>query len=188
MVRFILMVCAGAVAGAVLGSTRSADAACCPLTATPWRGALYGASLAALAGLAFMGMGRGRTAPVIAASEHLLHITSEAQFERDVLGASGPVLVDFYADWCGPCQRLAPTMNELADELVGRARVAKVNVDEQQDLARKFGVSSIPDVRLFSGGVEVGAVAGLQDKAAYLRLFESVGDAAPSDADGDDVE
>ena len=177
MIKIILMICAGAVAGAVLGSTRSPDAACCPLTATPWRGALYGACLAAFAAFAFVGVGRSREAKAGPPSKYLLHIASTEQFDLEVLGASEPILVDFYADWCGPCKRLAPIMSELADDLVGQAKVAKVNVDEQAALAQRYGVSSIPDVRLFKGGKEISAVTGLRDKRTYLSLIKEAGKA-----------
>lgn len=182
MLKIILIICVGAAGGAVLGSTRSCETGCCPLTATPLRGAIYGACLAAFAAFAFVGVGKPSGVKAGPPSKHLIHIESAEQFDRDVLGASEPVLVDFYADWCGPCQRLAPIMNELADEWVGKVKVAKVNVDDQAALAKQYGVSSIPDVRLFVQGKEVDSAMGLQSKSSYVSMVEKARAAAPAES------
>ena len=86
------------------------------------------------------------------------------EFEQVVLGAEAPVLVDFFATWCGPCRALAPTLDELAGELTGRARVVKIDVDQAPDLAQRYGISSIPCLVLFKGGREVGRLVGAAPK------------------------
>lgn len=95
-------------------------------------------------------------------------ITTDADFERKVLQADKPVLVDFYADWCGPCKFLAPVIGELADELGDKADVYKVDVDKLQNLAAKFSIQSIPTVIVFSGGQAANTFIGVRGKEEYL--------------------
>ncbi len=92
-------------------------------------------------------------------------------FETEVLAAEKPVLVDFYADWCGPCKMMAPTVEQLADELAGTVVVGKLNVDESQDIAMKYRVMSIPTLILFKGGEVVGKLIGVQSKADVMALI-----------------
>lgn len=87
-----------------------------------------------------------------------------ATFDRDVLSASGPVLVDFHADWCQPCHALAPTIDAIAHEFAGRARIGKVNIDENQGLARQYDISSIPTVLVFKDGQVVRRFTGLTSR------------------------
>jgi len=96
----------------------------------------------------------------------------EASFEAEVLRSEGPVLVDFYADWCGPCRALAPIIEELAAELEGRLKVAKLNVDENEALSVKYGVQSIPTLILFRDGKEVERIIGFLTKAELLGRLE----------------
>lgn len=92
-------------------------------------------------------------------------------FEKEVLNSSEPVLVDFYADWCGPCKMMAPVVQELAGELQGKVKVGKINVDENQDLAMKYEVMSIPTLIVFKEGKETNRFVGVRDKDELLNEF-----------------
>jgi thioredoxin 1 len=98
-------------------------------------------------------------------SEHIVHVT-DASFDEEVLGADVPVLVDFWAEWCGPCKMIAPVLSELADEYEGKVKVCKVDVDANPDIPPKFGIRGIPTLILFKGGnaeaTKVGALSKTQ--------------------------
>ena len=100
-----------------------------------------------------------------------LNITS-LNFENEVLNADKPVLLDFYADWCGPCKMLAPVLHEIAEESTGAFKVGKVNVDEQPDLAAQFGVMSIPTLLVFQNGRLVNQAVGARPKSGVLALLD----------------
>lgn len=87
-------------------------------------------------------------------------------FDRQLAEANAPVLIDFYADWCGPCRMVGPVVDEVAREHAGRAVVAKVNVDESPVLAERYGVTSIPTFIVFQGGQPVRTLRGIQSKAS----------------------
>ena len=99
-----------------------------------------------------------------------LKLNSE-NFEKEVLNSIEPVLVDFYADWCGPCKMMAPVVEELAGELQGKAKVGKINVDENQDLAMEYNVMSIPTLIIFKNGKEAKRFIGVRDKNELLNEF-----------------
>lgn len=96
---------------------------------------------------------------------------SSGNFEKEVLNSNEPVLVDFYADWCGPCKMMAPVVEELAGELQGKAKVGKINVDENQDLAMEYNVMSIPTLIIFKEGKEFKRFVGVRDKNELLNEF-----------------
>ena len=102
-----------------------------------------------------------------------LNITS-LNFENEVLNADKPVLLDFYADWCGPCKMLSPILHELAEEKSGALKVGKVNVDEQMELAMRFQVSSIPMLAVFKDGKAVAKSVGYRPKSGIAAMVEGV--------------
>ena len=97
-------------------------------------------------------------------------ITAE-NFEREVLQSEVPVLVDFWATWCGPCRMIAPVIDQLAAEYAGRVKVGKINVDEQPELAVQFGIVSIPTVKVFRDGKVAGSLVGLRSQAELEALL-----------------
>ena len=97
-----------------------------------------------------------------------LKITND-NFDAEVAQSAVPVLVDFWAEWCGPCRMIAPIVDEIAAELAGKLKVGKVNVDEEQELAMKFNVMSIPTLLLFKGGKPVEQVVGALSKDQLLK-------------------
>ncbi len=97
---------------------------------------------------------------------------TDASFQAEVLDSSVPVLVDFWAEWCGPCRALGPKLEEIAGELSGKVRILKLNVDENPDAPAKFGVRGIPTMILFKGGKEVDQIVGNHPKENILALLQ----------------
>ena len=94
-----------------------------------------------------------------------------SDFDREVLSSSQPVLVDFWAPWCGPCRMFAPILDAVAQEQAGKVRVLKVNIDEEPALAQRFGVSSIPSLMLFKNGRPVSQAIGVQPKTSVEAML-----------------
>ena len=105
-------------------------------------------------------------------SEKILHV-SDASFEEDVLKASGPVLVDYWAEWCGPCKMIAPILDEVAEEYDGRLSVAKLNIDENEATPPKFGIRGIPTLTLFKDGSVVATKVGALSKSQLTAFIDS---------------
>ncbi len=104
------------------------------------------------------------------ASAKILNV-NDGNFQQEVMTSNQPVLVDFWAEWCGPCRMVAPTLDQLADELDGQVRIAKLNVDESQQVAYQFQVSSIPTFILFKNGKAVDRMMGAMPKAAFQSFI-----------------
>jgi thioredoxin 1 len=98
---------------------------------------------------------------------------SDASFESDVLKATGPVLVDYWAEWCGPCRSIAPILAEVAGEYKGKVTVAKLNVDENQSTPAKYGIRGIPTLMLFKDGAVVGTKVGALSKSQLTSFIDA---------------
>lgn len=99
---------------------------------------------------------------------------TSSNFETEVYQSEIPVLVDFYADWCGPCKAMAPVVETLAEEYEGKAKVGKINTDENQDIAMEYGIMSIPTFLVFKSGKAVKKMIGMQDKRTLEAAIEEV--------------
>lgn len=102
-------------------------------------------------------------------------VVTDATFAAEVEGSSLAVVVDMWAPWCGPCRMIAPVLDELAQEMAGRVRFAKVNVDENPATAARYDIRSIPALLVFKGGREIDRIVGVQPKAAIARRLERIG-------------
>src|SRR5215471_21263492 len=111
------------------------------------------------------------------ASPNIINLTKE-NFEQEVIQAPTPILVDFWAEWCGPCKMIAPILDELADEYSGRVRIGKVNIEDQQNLAAEYGVSAIPTLLLFHQGQVTEQLVGFKSKRELKAAFDRVAAAA----------
>lgn len=107
------------------------------------------------------------------AGKNILTVTQE-NFGTEVLSAGTPVLVDFWAEWCGPCKMIAPILDELAEEYNGRVKIAKVNIDEQQQLAAHYGIRAIPTLLMFHKGEVSEQIVGLKSKRDLKNSFDRV--------------
>jgi thioredoxin 1 len=170
MLPLILSVLIGGGLGAALGYFGKCSSGACPLTANPWRGALFGALL----GLMFhFASGRSGSASVNASTPNVSRI-QESQFEAEVVQSTLPVVVDFYASWCGPCKILSPRLDELAGPLTNKVKFVKINVDEAATLAQRLEISAVPTLVFFKSGKVVDRLVGLPSRDTLKTRLESL--------------
>ncbi|MCG8415545.1 MAG: thioredoxin TrxA [Pseudomonadales bacterium] len=106
-------------------------------------------------------------------SDNIVHI-SDGSFDQDVLQAEGPVIVDFWAEWCGPCKMIAPVLEEIATEYDGKLKVCKMDVDANTETAPKYGIRGIPTLIVFNNGEKVGEKVGALSKSQLSAFIDSV--------------
>lgn len=165
----VTAILAGGVLGATLGYVGKCASGTCPFTANPYRGALFGALVAAA--FALTACSKSPTEPETPAPENVKQLTDEKQWQTHT--AEGVVLVDFYADWCGPCKQLAPELNALATQMGAGFSIVKVNVDKHRGLAEKHEVSSIPHMLLIKDGAPVDKQVGYASAGDIRKWVES---------------
>ena len=165
--NLLLTIVIGAGIGAALGHFGKCASGGCPLTANWRRGAMFGALLGAVI---YSTSAQNGSSAMNKSSQNVTRIT-EAQFEAQVEKAASPVVMDFYATWCGPCKVLSPRLDKLAGEFSGKIKFVKVNVDEAQKLAERFQVQAIPTLLFFKNGKLEDRVTGvLPEDALKSRL------------------
>lgn len=175
MTSLIISVLLGGGLGALLGYVGKCSSGACLLTANPKRGALFGALL----GLVFHLASGGRGSAAVKASSPNVNPIQESQFEMEVVQSTLPVVVDFYAPWCGPCKILSPMLDELAGPLTNRVKFVKINVDEATKLARQFEIQGVPTLVFFKGGKVVDNLVGLPARDTLKLRLESLAKADP---------
>jgi thioredoxin 1 len=149
---------AGCLLGAGLGYYGKCTSGTCPLTSTWWRGCLYGGVM----GLVFyMVSGGGRSAAMRQSTKNVTLLT-ESDFDKEVVQSAEPVLVDFFATWCGPCKALAPVVEDLAGQFKGNIKFAKVDIDASRTLAQQYQIEAVPTLKLFQNGKVVDTITGMQ--------------------------
>jgi thioredoxin 1 len=169
VISLALKLLIGAALGALLGYFGQCSSGTCPLTANWKRGALYGAALGLLFHFASSGTSGSHQAP-----KNVKPI-AEADFDAEVLRAGKPVVVDFFATWCGPCKTLAPRLDTLAGEFGDRIKFVSVNVDQAQTLATKYGVQGIPTLLFFGpDGKVADTTVGLVSADALRAKLEAL--------------
>ena len=182
--RLLIGISVGACIGGLMGYFGKCTSGACPLTANPYRGALFGAVIGVVLSMSAAVPKKTKNTPSqikknnitneTTLPEALVLINNTEDFERIILQATKPSLVDFYSDGCPPCRMLSPTIDKLAEKYQGRAVVSKVNVDAAPELAQTYGIKGIPAVLFFDGGKEVDQLVGLQKQPAYEKVLDAL--------------
>ena len=166
MLKVIIILAVGAFLGGLMGHFGKCEGGGCPLTANPLRGAVWGMFLAAVA---FYPLIAGVFRKPVPESSQIIHIKSDEELQTII--KDNLVLVDFYADWCGPCRALGPVINKLADEFEGKAKIIKINIDSYPEIAQKYSVTSIPTVIIFANNEKIETLIGPQSQTTYSELL-----------------
>jgi thioredoxin 1 len=170
MTKLMISVLIGGGLGALLGYFGKCSSGACPLTANPWRGAIYGALLGGL----FYYVSGGSSPASMNKSTANIKLITEGQFDAEVVQSPLPVVVDFYATWCGPCKRLSPMLDELAGPLTSKIKFVKINVDEAPNLSQRFGIQAIPTLIFFKNGNVADKLIGLPSKDTLKTRLDSL--------------
>ena len=170
MTKLMISVLIGGGLGALLGYFGKCASGTCPLTSTWWRGAVYGALLGGL----FYYVSGGSSPASMNKSTANVKLITEGQFEAEVVQSPLPVVVDFYATWCGPCKRLSPMLDELAGPLTSKIKFVKINVDEAPNLSQRFGIQAIPTLIFFKNGKVADKLTGLPSEDALKTRLDSL--------------
>lgn len=177
--KILLGVLIGGAIGAGLGYFGKCSSGACPLTANPYRGAIYGAIMGALIALSSWRTTTTQPAYIEQRKESvsgMVHDVTDETFEREVLHSALPVVIDMWAPWCGPCRMVSPVIEKLAEENADKIKVCKMNLDENMNAARRYGINAIPAVLFFKDGEELERlrIVGARPKAAYQEAMDEV--------------
>jgi len=168
--KILTFIFIGGLIGSMMGYFGKCSTGSCPLTATPLRGALYGAFWGLLLSLTV-------SPPIpkdsVPESKNVIKITDSEIFDKEVLKTLDiSVLVDFYAPWCGPCKRLSPVLSSLADKVVDKAKVCKLNTDDLGEISKQYKIRTIPTVIIFYKGAEVRRIKGIKSEKYYIEILK----------------
>lgn len=169
MSLFLSLLIGGGV-GAALGYFGKCASGTCPLTANPSRGAVYGVLL----GLLFHSASACNDAGPGVESTINVRLVDETQFDAALAQSAQPVVVDFYATWCGPCKRLSPLLDELAGPLTNKLVFLKVDIDQSSRVAQRFNIEAVPTVLFFKNGKPVDKVVGVPSKAKLQERLQAL--------------
>ena len=177
--KILLGVLIGGAVGAGLGYFGKCSSGACPLTANPYRGAVYGAIMGTLIALSFSRTGTTERAGHTEEGKgsgisSMVHDVTDGTFEREVLNSALPVVVDMWAPWCGPCRKVSPVIEQLAEENAGKIKVFKMNVDDNMKAARRYDINGIPAVLFFKNGEQLEhlRIIGSRRKATYQKAID----------------